>query len=51
MRISQTFRKQTDSGSDSDSKLSIFFNEIDKNTKLEDILKEVESIYSTYFPD
>jgi hypothetical protein len=49
MRISQTFRKDT--SSDSDSKLSISLNEIDKNTKLEDVLKEVENIYSTHFSD
>lgn len=49
MRVSQVFRKET--SSDSNSKLSIFFHEIDKNTKLEDVLKEVEGIYSTYFPN
>ena len=49
MNILQKFNKQIDS--DLADILSISIYGIKKETNLEDILKEVEDIYTTHFPD
>ncbi|GAA4246696.1 hypothetical protein [Winogradskyella damuponensis] len=50
MKTSQTFRKNPETDTEKGSEeLSISLFGINKDTKLKDILAEVEKIHSTYF--
>ena len=45
----QRFNRKTES--ESGGVLSISLYDIDKKTSLKDVIKEVENIYTTHFPD